>query len=229
MMRSRFDMQLAELNNKMITIGMLCETAIARSSKALLACDIAAASELPELLGMITEHEREIEGICMNLLLHQQPVARDLRTISSALKMVTDTQRIGTQSTDIAEIVAHGNITEIPEALPIREMSDAVIKMVTESIDSFVKQDRDTAVSVIRYDDVVDGYFNTCKFALIDLIKSPSVNCEAAVDLIMIAKYYERIGDHAVNIAKWVLFSITGSHADIDAALQDRETGSGAK
>lgn len=221
MMRSRFDIQLAELHNKMITIGMLCETAIARTSKALLACDAEMAKELPELLGQITEREREIEGICLKLLLHQQPVARDLRTVSSALKMVTDTQRIGTQSTDIAEIVALGSIKEIPDALPIREMSDAVIKMVTDSIDSFVDRDRDTATAVIKYDDVVDGYFNACKSALIDLIKDPAVNSEAAVDLLMISKYYERIGDHAVNIAKWVQFSLTGSYADIDSAALD--------
>lgn len=225
MMRARFDMQLAELKDRMITIGMLCETAIARTSKALLACDTAMAKELPELLARITESEREIEGICLKLLLHQQPVAKDLRAVSSALKMVTDTQRIGTQSTDIAEIVALGNITEIPEALPLRSMADAVIKMVTDSIDSFVKQDRLAAVAVLRYDDVVDGCFNTCKFALIDLMKDSSANGEALVDLLMIAKYYERIGDHAANIAKWVLFSITGSLADVDAALQEGEVG----
>ncbi len=211
-MRRQFDLQLAELNKKMITIGILCETAIAKTSKALLACDIATAKELPELLSQITESEREIESICLKLLLHQQPVARDLRTVSSALKMVTDAQRIGTQSTEIAEIVALGNISEIPERLPIRQISNAVIKMVTDSIDSFVKQDRDTAISVINYDDVVDGYFNECKSTLIDLIMGSAVNSEAVVDLIMISKYYERIGDHAVNIAKWVLFSITGSH-----------------
>ena len=219
-MRSQFDIQLSELNNKMIGIGMLCETAISKTSKALLNCSIATAKELPELLGKITESEREIESICLKLLLHQQPVARDLRAISSALKMVTDAQRIGTQSTEIAEIVALGNIKSIPQKLPVGEMADAVIKMVTESIDSFVKQDRNTALSVIKYDDVVDAYFDDCKSTLIELIKSPDIISESLVDLLMITKYYERIGDHAVNIAKWVLFSITGSHADIAAAVQ---------
>lgn len=211
-MRYQFDLQLAELNKKMITIGMLCETAIAKTSKALLSSDIVTAKELPELLGQITENEREIESICLKLLLHQQPVAKDLRAVSAALKMVTDAQRIGTQSTEIAEIVALGNITEIPERLPIRPMANAVIKMVTDSIDSFVKQDSNTAKSVIKYDDVVDNYFNDCKSTLIDLIRYPKNSSEAVIDLLMIAKYYERIGDHAVNIAKWVLFSITGKH-----------------
>lgn len=211
-MRYQFDLQLAELNKKMITIGMLCETAIAKTSKALLACDIATAKELPELLSQITESEREIESICLKLLLHQQPVARDLRTVSSALKMVTDAQRIGTQSTEIAEIVVLGSITELPEGLTIRQIAGAVIQMVTDSIDSFVKQDRNTAVSVIKYDDIVDELFNDCKVKLIELIKSPAVNSEAVVDLLMIAKYYERIGDHAVNIAKWVMFALTGKH-----------------
>ncbi|MDD6199857.1 MAG: phosphate signaling complex protein PhoU [Firmicutes bacterium] len=210
-MRSRFDMQLEELHREMITMGMFCETAIAKASKSLLSCDISMANELPELLTRINQKERDIEAICLRLLLHQQPVAKDLRTVSAALKMVTDVERIGDQSADFAEIVAMGHITNIPDTLPIREMATAVMKMVTESIDAFVKQDRKTADLVIEYDDVVDGLFNDCKAALIDLIKSPDANGEAMVDLLMISKYFERIGDHAVNIAKWVLFSITGT------------------
>ncbi len=210
-MRSRFDMQLEELNREMITMGMLCETAIAKASKALLACDVAIARELPELLTSINQKERDIEAICLRLLLHQQPVAKDLRTVSAALKMVTDVERIGDQSADFAEIVAMGHITSIPETLPISEISAAVTKMVTKSIDAFVKQDSKTAVAVIEYDDVVDDLFNDCKAALIDLLKTPDANGEAMVDLLMISKYFERIGDHAVNIAKWVLFSITGT------------------
>lgn len=210
-MRSRLDMQLEALNREMITMGMLCETAIAKASKSLISCDTDMANELPELLNQISQKERDIEAICLRLLLHQQPVAKDLRTVSAALKMVTDVERIGEQSADFAEIVAMGHITRIPESLPIREMAAAVIKMVTESMDAFVKQDRKTAASVIEYDDVVDALFNDCKSALIALIKQPDSNGEALVDLLMIAKYFERIGDHAVNIAKWVLFSITGT------------------
>ena len=210
-MRSRLDMQPEALNREMITMGMLCETAIAKASKSLISCDTDMANELPELLNQINQKERDIEAICLRLLLHQQPVARDLRTVSAALKMVTDVERIGDQSADFAEIVAMGHITRIPESLPIREMAAAVIKMVTESMDAFVKQDRKAAAAVIEYDDVVDALFNDCKSALIALIKQPDSNGEALVDLLMIAKYFERIGDHAVNIAKWVLFSITGT------------------
>ena len=210
-MRSKFDMQLEELKKEMTTMGMLCENAIAKTSHALLTCDIALAKELPELLNQVTQKERDIESICLRLLLHQQPVARDLRTVSSALKMVTDAQRIGTQSAEISEIVALGNIRSIPEGLPLREMATAVVRMVTDSIDAFVKRDGKIARAVIEYDDIVDGYFNSVKADLIALLKQPEGSSEAMVDLLMIAKYYERIGDHAVNIAKWVLFSLTGN------------------
>lgn len=210
-MRSRFDMQLEQLKLEMTSMGMLCENAIAKASHALLNCDVKAAGELPELLNQVTQKERDIEAICLRLLLQQQPVARDLRTVSAALKMVTDAQRIGTQSGDIAEIVAMGYIREIPEGLPIREMATAVIHMVTDSIDSFVKQDGNLSRSVIEYDDVVDDYFNSIKHSLVQRLKTQEGSSEAMVDLLMIAKYFERIGDHAVNIAKWVLFSLTGS------------------
>lgn len=210
-MRMRFEQELSELNNQMMKIGMLCETAISKASKALFTGNFRIAQELPELLNSVTEKEREIEGICMKLLLKQQPVAKDLRTISSALKMVTDAQRIGTQSADIAEIYMLGNISAIPEAVPLSEMAAAVIKMVTDSIDSFVKQDGKIAAAVIEYDDVVDALFNDCKLTLIELLKQHGTDGEAMVDLLMISKYFERIGDHAVNIAKWVLFSITGN------------------
>lgn len=210
-MRSRFDMQLEQLKLEMTSMGMLCENAIAKASHALLNCDVKAAGELPELLNQVTQKERDIEAICLRLLLQQQPVARDLRTVSAALKMVTDAQRIGTQSGDIAEIVAMGYICEIPEGLPIREMAAAVIHMVTDSIDSFVKQDGKLSRNVIEYDDVVDDYFNSIKHSLVQRLKTQEGSSEAMVDLLMIAKYFERIGDHAVNIAKWVLFSLTGS------------------
>ena len=209
-MRSKFDLQLEELKKEMTTMGMLCENAIAKASHALMTYDAALAREVPEFLTQVTQKERDVEDICLKLLLHQQPVARDLRTVSSALKMVTDAQRIGTQSADISEIMALGNIKQIPESLPLRDMATAVIHMVSDSIDAFVKQDGKIARSVIEYDDVVDCYFNSAKAAVIELLKTPDINGEAMVDLLMIAKYYERIGDHAVNIAKWVLFSLTG-------------------
>lgn len=209
-MRSQFDRQLECLNQELITMGMLCESAIAKASQALLTGNLPLARELPDLLTQVNQKEREIEAICLRLLLQQQPVARDLRTVSAALKMVTDVERVGDQSADIGEIVALGHVKELPQGLPLREMAAAVIKMVSESIDAFVKQDRKIAWGVIEYDDVADGYFDEIKQALIQLLKGPDSSGEAAVDLLMIAKYLERIGDHAVNIAKWVLFSMTG-------------------
>ena len=222
-MRSRFDMQLEQLKLEMTSMGMLCENAIAKASHALLNCDVKAAGELPELLNQVTQKERDIEAICLRLLLQQQPVARDLRTVSAALKMVTDAQRIGTQSGDIAEIVAMGYIREIPEGLPIREMATAVISMVTDSIDSFVKQDGNLSRRVIKYDDVVDDYFNSIKHSLVQRLKTQEGSSEAMVDLLMVAKYFERIGDHAVNIAKWVLFSLTGS-LEFESACYETES-----
>lgn len=210
-MRSKFDQQLEQLNKEMITMGAMCENAIALSAKALDSGDVATASRVPELSAQIDQKEREIEGLCMKLLLQQQPVAKDLRVISSAMKMVTDMERIGDQSADIAEIITMANISANDDTLHIREMALAVIKMVTDSIDAFVKKNIKTAKEVIAYDDVVDGYFDTLKKTLIERFSKPETDGEYALDLLMIAKYFERIGDHAVNIAEWVLFSITGS------------------
>lgn len=209
-MRSRFDEQLEQLNREMITMGMLCENAIEKAAQALLENDPELAGRLPELQTQVNHKEREIENICLRLLLHQQPVAKDLRTVSAALKMVTDIERIGDQSTDIAEIISMSHIHGVDESLPIREMAAAVIKMVTDSMDAFVKRDIKIAKAVVKYDDVLDGYFNDVKGALIDRLKEAESDGEEILDLLMVAKYFERIGDHAVNIANWVLFSITG-------------------
>ena len=219
-MRSQFDSQLQKLKTEMIAMGLLCRMAIDKSSKALLHCDTSMARELPELLAHIDQKEREIEAICLQLLLQQQPVARDLRTVSAAMKMVTDIERIGDQSADLAEIIAMGHITAIPKTLPMEKMALSVIKMVTDSIDSFVSQDEDEARAVLRYDDVVDGCFNECKAALIALLQAAEIDGEAMLDLLMISKYFERIGDHAVNIAKWVIFSVTGTIVQDEHAAQ---------
>lgn len=210
-MRSKFDEQLDILNRELITMGALCENAIAMSAKALTEGDTAPAKAVPELSARIDHKEREIESMCLKLLLHQQPVAKDLRIVSSALKMVTDMERIGDQSADIAEIIMLANIHAADDTRVIHDMSVAVIKMVTDSIDAFVKKDMQMARAVIDYDDVVDSFFNQIKKMLIDLLGRPGADGEYAIDLLMIAKYFERIGDHAVNIAKWVLFSITGN------------------
>lgn len=210
-MRPKFDEQLDRLNKELITMGALCENVIALSAKALTQGNPELAETVPDLSVQIDHKEREIETMCLKLLLQQQPVATDLRIISSALKMVTDMARIGDQSADIAEIVALENIRSTDDTQVILDMSSAVIKMVTDSIDAFVKKDMQMAKSVIDYDDIVDSFFNQVKQMLIDLFSKPETDGEYAIDLLMIAKYFERIGDHAVNIAKWVLFSITGS------------------
>ncbi|MEG1633627.1 MAG: phosphate signaling complex protein PhoU [Oscillospiraceae bacterium] len=211
-MRSKFDEQLALLDTEMITMGALCENAIAMAAKALLGGDLALARDVSELEEKIDRRERDIEALCLRLLLQQQPVARDLRVISSALKIITDMERIGDQARDIAEIVTLANISASDDTLHIGDMARATIKMVTGSVDAFVKKDVALANSVIAYDDVVDDFFDKIKASLIALFAAPGTDAEYALDLLMIAKYFERIGDHATNIAEWVVFSMTGSH-----------------
>lgn len=210
-MRSEFDGQLQSLHKELIEMGALCEKAIAMAAKALSEGNIKTADKVPELSAEIDRKERDIEAMCMKLLLQQQPVAKDLRMISSALKMVTDMERIGDNSGDIAEIVTMANITASDNTEHIQNMARATIKMVTDSIDAFVKRDIDLANAVISYDDVVDGFFDEIKTDLIRQFGSPESNGEKVLDLLMIAKYFERMGDHAAEIAKWVLFSITGN------------------
>lgn len=210
-MRSRFDKQLELLHKELIQMGALCENAIAMATKALTEGDIKLADEVPDLSAEIDQKERDIEAMCMKLLLQQQPVAKDLRVISSALKMVTDMERIGDNSGDIAEIVTMANISAVDNTLPIQDMAKATIKMVTDSIDAFVKRDMNLARAVVAYDDVVDSYFDDIKTNLIAQFERPKADGEKVLDLLMIAKYFERMGDHAAEIAKWVLFSITGN------------------
>ena len=219
-MLSKFDEQLSQLNSELVVMGSICENAIAASAKALLSGDLKLAEGLSELSEEISRKEREIEGMCLKLLLRQQPVASDLRTVSSALKMVTDMERIGDQSADIAEIILTANIFINESTADIHDMAISVIKMVRESVEAFVKKDLGIAKSVIDFDDTVDNCFTNIKRSLIKEISKPESDGEYAVDLLMIAKYFERIGDHAVNIARWVIFSITGEivskHGDAD-------------
>ncbi len=211
-MRSRFDEQLALLNRELIEMGALCEEVIALASKALTEQDAALARRVAPLDEEIDRKERTIESMCLKLLLQQQPVARDLRQISAALKMITDMERIGDQAEDIAEIVTFldGHTAENDDLL--REMAKAVIKMVTESVDAYVRRDTALAEKVIADDDTVDRYFDGIKRRLIGSIARDPADGEYALDVLMIAKYFERIGDHATNIAEWVIFSITGEH-----------------
>lgn len=211
-MRSRFDEQLAVLKRELISMGALCEEAISIAANALLTGDAALAKGVSELEDEIDEKERTIETMCMRLLLQQQPVASDLRQISAALKMITDMERIGDQAEDISEIIRFLGGRTGSECEAIGEMAQATIKMVTESVDAFVKQDVDLARQVIAYDDVVDRLFDEVKQSLIDMLGNRGEYGEYAIDLMMIAKYFERIGDHATNIAEWVEFAVTGVH-----------------
>lgn len=212
MMRSRFDEQLDVLHNKMVEMGARCESAIANAMRAFLEDDPACAQRAVSIDEEIDQQEREIESLCMQLLLQQQPVARDLRKISSALKMITDMERIGDQAADIAEIAYLDNVKAGDATFSVREMSTAAIAMVTESIDAYVRQDLELARKVITDDDVVDHFFDDIKNHLATLLAQQPARAEYVIDLLMVAKYLERIADHATNIAEWVVFSITGKH-----------------
>ena len=211
-MRNRFDEQLFELNRKIIEMGAMCEEAIASASKALTTGDMELAKNVKTNSGTIDQMEREIEGRCMKLLLHQQPVAKDLRLISAALKMITDMERIGDQAEDIAEIVTFLNGHTMEGMEIIEDMARETIEMVSSSVDAFVKKDISLAEKVIKQDDVVDDYFSRVKHGIINLIAENHADGEFALDLLMISKYFERIGDHATNIAEWVIYSITNIH-----------------
>lgn len=211
-MRSRFDEQLALLNKELIKMGSLCEEAITIVSKALTTGNVSLARRVASLEEEIGQMEHTIETACLKLLLQQQPVARDLRQISAALKMITDMERIGVQANDISDIITYLKGRTGAECEYIALMADATIKMVTESVDAYVSRDVELAHEVIAHDDVVDSYFDSVKNSLIHMIAENPKDGEYAIDLLMISKYLERIGDHAVNIAEWVVFSVTGVH-----------------
>ena len=211
-MRSRFDEQLALLNRELIEMGARCEEVIALAAKSMADGDVRLAKQVAPLDAEIDQKERDIESLCLKLLLQQQPVARDLREISSALKMISDLERIGDQAADIAELTRFVRLPDGPGRQRIEEMSKAVIRMVTDSVDSFVKRDLELAREVCREDDQVDDLFNQVKKELIGLIAADADSGELWLDLIMVAKYLERIGDHATNVAEWVEYSITGNH-----------------
>ena len=210
-MRDRFNEQLEQLNVELIKMGALCEEAISAAAKALLEGDAALRETACVAEREIDQKERDIESLCMKLLLQQQPVARDLRTISAALKMISDMERIGDQASDIAEITRDIEDSPVISHVPIAEMARSTIGMVTDSIDSFVRKNLGLAQEVIRKDDEIDRMFLEVKDELIRRIGQGDSG-ETCMDLLMIAKYFERIGDHAVNIAEWVEYSITGVH-----------------
>lgn len=210
-MRNRFDEQLEQLNVELIKMGALCEESIDCAIKALFD------EKTQQMIDKVNENEIEsdhmehdIEALCMKLLLHQQPVARDLRSVSSALKMISDMERIADQSQDIAEIAGFVHSTNLAGKVHISDMAKEAIGMVTMSVDSFVKRDVTLAKKAIDADDKVDSRFLEVKQELIGLVRSDAGEAEYFMDLLMVAKYLERIADHATNIAEWVLYSITG-------------------
>ncbi|WMJ77243.1 MULTISPECIES: phosphate signaling complex protein PhoU [unclassified Sedimentibacter] len=212
-MRNRFDAELEKLNLELIKMGSLIETSIEASAKALMHQDLEQIKKVKELEVEIDEMEKTIESHCLKLLLQQQPVASDLRIIGTALKMITDMERIGDNAEDIAEISGFMvNQKFIKDLVHIPQMADATIGMVKKSVDAFVGKDKELALEVCREDDKVDELFRIIKKELIEKIQEKEENGEQALDLLMIAKYFERIGDHAENIAEWVIFSITGEH-----------------
>ncbi len=213
-MRNTFEKQLARLNAELITMGALCEDAITAAVKYLTDGDAAMKNACLDADRQIDRKEREIETLCISLLLRQQPVATDLRVISSALKMISDMERIGDQASDIAEIAPYVTKSGFESKTHIAAMAAASVKMVTGSIESFVKKDAALADSVIEQDNRVDDLFVKVKNELISAIAQGQGNAEALTDLLMIAKYFERIGDHAENIAEWVIYSLTGEHTD---------------
>ena len=220
-MRSRFDEQLSTLNRQLIEMGAACEEAITLAMDALKEGDKELAKQVAPLDAQIDRMERDIESLCLRLLLQQQPVARDLRLISSALKMITDMERVGDQAADIAEIIGHIKGSGQENIEDITRMASVATGMVTRSVDAFVKRDLSLAKQAIDADDIVDDLFLQVRDELIKLISDNPNEGGYALDLLMIAKYFERIGDHAVNIAQWVAFSVTGVHDEKYGGVYD--------
>lgn len=211
-MRNYLDGQLEKLNLELIRMGALCEEAISAAAKSLVDQDSAYVEKAREAEEEIDQAESDVERLCLQLLLRQQPVAKDLREVSAALKMISDLERIGDQAADIAELSRYVSGCGQTSRTHIGEMARATIEMVSDSIDSFVKRDLELARSVYAADDRVDQLFEDVKNEIIELIAKDSSKGEFALDLLMVAKYFERIGDHATNVAEWVEYSLTGIH-----------------
>jgi len=214
-MRNQFEKQLEQLNDELINMGSLIEEAIEMAITALIKQDVEKAKEIVAFDEGIDEKEREIESLCLKLLLKQQPVARDLRQISAALKMITDMERIGDHAADISEMtILMSSEPYIQNIDHLQTMAKETMIMLVKSIEAYVEKDLEKAEKVIANDDVIDNLFDKMKAELIEAIYQNAKNGEQAADLLMVAKYLERIGDHATNIAEWVIFSITGKHED---------------
>ena len=229
-MRNRFDQELDKLNTELIRMGAMCEEVITTSVHVALDCGTGGefegseeklAQKVRTVDSEIDRQERTIEDLCMGLLLRQQPVAKDLRVVSSALKMISDMERIGDQASEIVALSPFIRDSNISQKIHIREMAKSVVKMVTDSVDSFVRKDMELAEKVMREDDTVDQLFLQVKHELIDTIGKNTKAGEECIDLLMVAKYFERIGDHAVNIAEWVVYSMTGERPDNEGELEN--------
>ena len=215
-MRSKFDEQLALLNRDLTKMGSLCEEALALAAKALANADGQTAAKIAPIDSEIDQMERTIESLCLKLLLQQQPVARELRQISAALKMITDMERIGDQTSDIAEIIISSKWEKMDENLDkLTAMATGVSKMVRNSVTAYVEKDLELARTVMNDDDEIDDYFDEIRDQIIQLVReADGRDGRKLFDFIMVTKYLERIGDHATNIAEWVEFAITGVHKD---------------
>lgn len=221
-MRNVYNEQLRMLHQNMTEMGAQCETAVSLAVQAVTLGSEELAARVFEVDAGIDKMERDIESLCLKLLLKQQPVASDLRDISSALKMISDLERIGDQASDIADLYRYTSGAEDKTSADLREMAQESVKMVNESIDAFVRRDLVMAREVIAYDDVVDRWFERIKTDLIAAISADNTKGEYYLDLLMVAKYLERIGDHATNIAEWVEYSILGKRSK-DGVFPDEE------
>lgn len=214
-MRNKFDKQLVELNKEMTHMGVMIEESISRAINALIKQDTVQAKEIMDADIEIDREQKRIESICFNLLIQQQPVARDLRTITAAMKMVTDMERIGDHAADISEmtllISKSGSYADIGQ---LNKMASETVYMLNKSIEAYVKKNEETAREVIAHDDIVDDLFEKAKQNIIDHIVEKKGKAEEVIDLFLVAKYFERIGDHATNIAEWVLYSLNTQQTD---------------
>ena len=219
-MREHFNQQLVQLNAELENLGQLCDDALAGAIKALQEGDNELARKIYKSDFVVDQKEREVENLCLNIILHQQPIASDLRLVSSALKLITDMERIGDQASDIAEIVMGLDYKEQSNFKLIEEMAKASRAMVQDAVRSFIPQDMELARNVIDRDDVVDNYLVQARELMVGLINEQGHSPKTIVDLIMIAKYLERIADHATNVANWAIFQLVGEHPDKHPAPQ---------
>lgn len=222
-MRNRFDEQLAMLNVKLITMGNMCQLVITGALRGLMENNNELLDIVIETDAEIDQMERDIENLCFKLMIQQQPVARDMRTITAALKMITDMERIGDQAADIAELVRYIDGKDEKYHTHLSSMAESAASMVTKVIRSFVDRDLDLAYNVMKDDNIVDNHFDEMRNDLIEMIRQGDTDPQLCLDLLMVAKYCERIGDHAVNIAEWVEFSITGVHTSEELIGEGRK------